>query len=55
MAKKKTFDCIAMKERSEKVIYERLKGMSLDEQIAYWKTRSDELRRRREAALAQRR
>jgi len=55
MRKKKTFDCIAMKERGERAIYERLKGMSLEEQVAYWEKRNEELRREREAALARRR
>ena len=42
--KAKTFDCVEMKDRAAAKIRERLKGMSVDEQIAYWKRRSEELR-----------
>jgi hypothetical protein len=55
MRKKKTFDCIAMKERGERAVYEKIKGMTLAQEIDYWNRRSEEMRRRREAAMAQRR
>ena len=42
--KAKTFDCVEMKDQAASKIRERLKGMSVDEQIAYWKRRSEELR-----------
>ncbi len=33
MRKKKTFDCVAMKERGEKAVYEKIKGMTLNQEI----------------------
>lgn len=35
--KKKTFDCIAFKRRVQKEIYEEIKGLSRQEQIAYFR------------------
>jgi hypothetical protein len=52
MRNNKTFDCIAMKERGEKAVYEKIKGMTLDQEITYWNRRNEELRRKREAAPA---
>lgn len=46
MTKNKSFDCIEMKRRGALKIHERLASMSIEEQVEYWRRRSDELRRR---------
>ncbi len=38
--KTKTFDCVEMKRRGALKVHERLKGMTLDQQIEYWRKRS---------------
>lgn len=40
----KTFDCVQMKRRGAVRIYEETKGMTLDEQIEYWRKRTEEFR-----------
>lgn len=37
MKAKKGFDCVEMKRRAQEKIYKEIKGMSVDEQLAYWK------------------
>lgn len=37
MKAKKSFDCVEMKRRAQEKIYKETKGMSVDEQLAYWK------------------
>ena len=46
MTRNKSFDCIEMKRRGALKIHERLASMSIEEQVEYWRRRSDELRRR---------
>lgn len=41
---KKQFDCVEMQHEGGRHIYEALKGKTRDEQIAYWRGRSAELR-----------
>lgn len=48
--KTKTFDCVEMKRRGALRIYEETKGMTVQEELAYWKKRTDALRRRVDAA-----
>lgn len=43
--KTKTFDCVEMKRRGAALIYERTKGMTLDEKIEYWRRLSEEFQR----------
>ena len=38
--KTKTFDCVEMKRKAAAPINERLKGMTVGEQIAYWQART---------------
>ena len=38
--KTKTFDCVQMKREGALRIYERLKGMTVEEQVAYWRERN---------------
>ena len=39
--KNKSFDCVEMKRKAAVKIYEKMKNMSREEQIAYWKERSE--------------
>jgi hypothetical protein len=41
---KKTFDCVEMKRKGSRKVYEALKNMSRDEQVAYWRGRNEDLR-----------
>lgn len=43
---KKQFDCVEMQHEGGRRIYEALKGKTRDEQIAYWRERNENLRRR---------
>jgi hypothetical protein len=45
----KAFDCVAMKRQGAIRVYEQTKDMTLQEQVAFWKTRSAELRKRQRA------
>ena len=47
--REKTFDCVHMKRRGAARVYEKTKDMTLDEEVAYWAQRTEELRRRLEA------
>ena len=42
--KTKTFDCIEMKRRGAARIFEATKGMSLEQEVAYWRRRAEALR-----------
>ena len=37
MRKTKTFDCVEMKRAVQEIIYEEIKNMSLEEELAYWR------------------
>lgn len=43
---KKTFDCVEMKRRGAEAVREQLRGCSHAEQLAYWRARTAELRKR---------
>ena len=43
---KKTFDCVRMKYRGAEQVREQLKDMTLDQELAFWQQRSQELRKR---------
>lgn len=53
-AEKKAFDCIELQDRAAERIYEQIKDMTIDEQIAFWEERAQALRARREAARQER-
>jgi len=38
---RKRFDCVEMKRKAAAPINERLKGMTVEQQIAYWQERSE--------------
>jgi len=46
--RKKKFDCVEMQHRGGSAIYEATKGMTREEELAYWKRRTAELRRLQE-------
>ena len=50
--RKKKFDCVEMKRRGGALVYERLKGMSAEEEIEYWRRRTEELRKEQAEARA---
>ena len=43
--KTKTFDCVEMKRRGAARIHRETKGMTLEQQIEYWRQRNEELRK----------
>jgi hypothetical protein len=47
--KTKTFDCVEMKHLGAEKVQEQIAGMTREEEIKFWKERSQELRRRQEA------
>ena len=51
--KKKTFDCVEMKRQAALRIHEQLKGMTVEQQIDYWKQRSEEFRREQQELLGE--
>lgn len=51
-ASEKTFDCVEMKRRGAALVYEKLKNMSADEELAYWRRRTEELRQEQAEARA---
>lgn len=40
--KTKTFDCVEMMHRGASRIYEETKGMSVQEELAYWRERHEQ-------------
>jgi hypothetical protein len=42
---KKTFDCVEMQHEGGRRIYEDAKGMTFEEEVAYWRKRNASLRR----------
>ena len=48
MTKTKTFDCVEMKRRAE-LVRQRLAGMTPEQQIAYWRRRSEEFLREQQS------
>ena len=43
--KTKTFDCVEMKRKGAERVMERTKGMTREEELAYWKKGTEELRK----------
>ena len=48
--KTKTFDCVKMKWRGGRRVYARIKNMTPQQELAYWRRRSAGLQRRIQAA-----
>jgi hypothetical protein len=53
--KDKTFDCVEMKRRGAKLVYEEVKGMTTEQELEYWKTVTAGLKARQKAARTKRR
>ena len=43
--KTKTFDCVEMKRRGAERLRQRLAGMTLEEEIEFWRQRSEQFER----------
>ena len=43
MATKKSFDCVDMKHKGAEKVQAKLAGMSREQQLEYWRMRTDEL------------
>lgn len=52
--KTKTFDCVEMKRRGAERIHERLKNMTLEQKIDYWRRRSQAFRAEQEREVSRR-
>ena len=47
---KKRFDCVEMKRQGALRVYEKTKGMTVEEEVAFWKEQTAALMKRRRAA-----
>ena len=47
--KAKTFDCVEMKHRGAEKVREQINGMTLEQELAFWRERSRILRQRQES------
>ena len=52
--KTKTFDCVEMKRRGARAVYEAVMGMTVEQEVEYWRAKTDELRNRLKAQQAKR-
>ena len=52
MKRKKTFDCVEMKRRGAALLREKLKGMTEEEELEFWRRRTEELPKEQEEARA---
>ena len=43
--KGKRFDCVEMMHRGAERVREQVEGMTLEEEVAYWRRRTEELRK----------
>lgn len=48
MKTKKTFDCVEMKHYGAEEVQKIIAGMTPEEELAYWQSGTEELRRRQE-------
>jgi len=46
--KTKAFDCVEMKRRGAESLRQRLAGMTIEQEIEYWRRRSEEFQREQE-------
>ena len=53
MATKKSFDCVDMKHKGAAVAQAKLAGMSREEQLEYWRIKTDELLELQRKVIAQ--
>ncbi len=52
--KAKTFDCVEMQHRGAEKVREQINGMTLEQELAFWRERSRILRQRQEIAKGER-
>ncbi len=52
MATKK-FDCVQMKRRGAELVRQRLAGMTLEQEVEYWRERSEQFERDQERLRAE--
>jgi hypothetical protein len=52
--KHKAFDCVEMQHRGAEAIHEKLKGLTREQQRAFWKRKTAALRRLQRAVKARR-
>lgn len=52
--KKKAFDCVEMKRRGAEYVYSITKDMTVEEEVEYWRKRSEEFMRQQERLRTQR-
>lgn len=50
--KKKQFDCVEMKRAGGKRVYEAVKGMSIQEEVEFWRKQTAQARKEAEAGKA---
>ena len=50
----KQFDCIEMKRKGAEAVRAKIAGMTREQELAFWRERTEKLRQRREAAKAER-
>jgi hypothetical protein len=43
--RKKKFDCVEMKLKGARTVYEATRNMTVDEEVEYWRCRTEEARR----------
>jgi hypothetical protein len=53
--KTKTFDCVEMQHRGGQRIQEATKGMTLEQEVAYWQERDRQFREEQERLAAKKR
>lgn len=49
---KKTFDCVAMKQRGADAVRATLAGMTAEQEVEWWQRRGSDLRQRQRKVLA---
>ena len=48
---KKRFDCLKMKSESQQKVLTKIKNMTLQNQVEYWKEKTDQLRNRQKETI----
>ncbi len=49
----KKFDCVEMKHQGAEQVLKRLSGLTPEQELAFWKKRTDVLKKSRQSILAQ--
>ena len=49
--KPKAFDCVRMKHEGARRVQETIKGMTVEEELAYWRKRHEEMVRKKQELL----